>query len=130
MVTLFTSPSCTSCRKAKAWLEMHDIPYIERNMMKHPMSREEIKHILSLTEGGTEEIISVRSKLFSDMKTRLDDLTLNEMIDLIQQYPALIKRPLLVDDKCLQVGYNEDEIRCFLPRKVRQAELARLTLLA
>ncbi|HCZ2607605.1 TPA: glutaredoxin domain-containing protein, partial [Staphylococcus aureus] len=27
MVTLFTSPSCTSCRKAKAWLQEHDIPY-------------------------------------------------------------------------------------------------------
>ncbi|EGQ2676598.1 transcriptional regulator Spx, partial [Staphylococcus pseudintermedius] len=30
MVTLFTSPSCTSCRKAKAWLQEHDIPYTER----------------------------------------------------------------------------------------------------
>jgi regulatory protein spx len=112
------------------WLEEHNIPFEERNIMKSPMSREEIKHILSLTEGGTEEIISVRSKLFSDMKTAVDDLTLNEMINLIQQYPALIKRPLLVDEKCLQVGYNEDEIRCFLPRRVRRAELARLTLLA
>ncbi|MDR3241530.1 MAG: transcriptional regulator Spx [Lactobacillaceae bacterium] len=130
MVTLFTSPSCTSCRKARVWLEEHNIPFEERNIMKSPMSREEIKHILSLTEGGTEEIISVRSKLFSDMKTAVDDLTLNEMINLIQQYPALIKRPLLVDEKCLQVGYNEDEIRCFLPRRVRRAELARLTLLA
>ena len=32
MVTLFTSPSCTSCRKAKAWLQEHDIPYTERNI--------------------------------------------------------------------------------------------------
>ena len=32
MVTLFTSPSCTSCRKAKTWLQEHDIPYTERNI--------------------------------------------------------------------------------------------------
>lgn len=34
MVTLFTSPSCTSCRKAKAWLQEHDIPYTERNIFQ------------------------------------------------------------------------------------------------
>ena len=45
-VTLFTSPSCTSCRKAKAWLEEHDIPYKERNIFSEPLNIDEIKEIL------------------------------------------------------------------------------------
>lgn len=62
MVTLYTSPSCTSCRKARAWLEEHDIPYKERNIFSEPLSLDEIKEILRMTEDGTDEIISTRSK--------------------------------------------------------------------
>ena len=67
MVTLYTSPSCTSCRKAKAWLEEHDIPYKERNIFSEPLSIEEIKEILRMTEDGTDEIISTRSKSFQKL---------------------------------------------------------------
>ena len=50
MVTLFTSPSCTSCRKARAWLEEHEIPYNERNIFSENLSEDEIKQILRMTE--------------------------------------------------------------------------------
>ena len=63
MVTLYTSPSCTSCRKARAWLKEHDIPFTERNIFSNPLSIDEIKQILQMTEDGTEEIISKHSNL-------------------------------------------------------------------
>lgn len=129
MVTLYTSPSCTSCRKARAWLEENAIPYTERNAFKEPLSRDEIKNILRMTEDGTEEIISTRSKLFAELDVKLDDLSLSQLIEMIQQQPALLKRPLMIDEKRMQVGYNEDEIRRFLPHEVRQQELKRATLM-
>lgn len=129
MVTLYTSPSCTSCRKARAWLEENAIPYTERNVFKEPLSRGEIKNILRMTEDGTEEIISTRSKLFAELDVKLDDLSLSQLIEMIQQQPALLKRPLMIDEKRMQVGYNEDEIRRFLPHEVRQQELKRATLM-
>lgn len=129
MVTLYTSPSCTSCRKARAWLEENAIPYTERNVFKEPLSRDEIKNILRMTEDGTKEIISTRSKLFAELDVKLDDLSLSQLIEMIQQQPALLKRPLMIDEKRMQVGYNEDEIRRFLPHEVRQQELKRATLM-
>ena len=129
MVTLYTSPSCTSCRKARAWLEENAIPYTERNVFKELLSRDEIKNILRMTEDGTEEIISTRSKLFAELDVKLDDLSLSQLIEMIQQQPALLKRPLMIDEKRMQVGYNEDEIRRFLPHEVRQQELKRATLM-
>ena len=129
MVTLYTSPSCTSCRKARAWLEENAIPYTERNVFKEPLSRDEIKNILRMTEDGTEEIISTRSKLFAELDVKLDDLSLSQLIEMTQQQPALLKRPLMIDEKRMQVGYNEDEIRRFLPHEVRQQELKRATLM-
>ena len=130
MVNLYTSPSCTSCRKAKAWLEEHGIQYKERNIFSEPLSAAEIEQVLQLTENGTEEIVSRRSKVFQELDVDLDDLSLKQLIDLIEKNPGLLRRPILVDDKRLQVGYNEDEIRRFLPRKVRQLELARAQKIA
>ncbi|KAF0343226.1 transcriptional regulator Spx [Pediococcus acidilactici] len=130
MVNLYTSPSCTSCRKAKAWLEEHGIQYKERNIFSEPLSAAEIKQVLQLTENGTEEIVSRRSKVFQELDVDLDDLSLKQLIDLIEKNPGLLRRSILVDDKRLQVGYNEDEIRRFLPRKVRQLELARAQKIA
>lgn len=130
MVNLYTSPSCTSCRKAKAWLEEHGIQYKERNIFSEPLSAAEIKQVLQLTENGTEEIVSRRSKVFQELDVDLDDLSLKQLIDLIEKNPGLLRRPILVDDKRLQVGYNEDEIQAVLPRKVRQLELARAQKIA
>ncbi|MGX6442242.1 transcriptional regulator SpxA [Neobacillus sp. K501] len=123
MVTLYTSPSCTSCRKAKSWLEEHEIPYTERNIFSEPLSIEEIKEILRMTEDGTDEIISTRSKTFQKLDVNLDSMPLQDLFELIKANPGLLRRPIIIDEKRLQVGYNEDEIRRFLPRRVRTYQL-------
>jgi regulatory protein spx len=123
MVTLFTSPSCTSCRKAKAWLEENDISYVERNIFSEPLKIQEIKEILRMTEDGTDEIISTRSKTFQKLNINLESMPLQDLYNLIQVNPGLLRRPIIIDEKRLQVGYNEDEIRRFLPRRVRTFHL-------
>jgi len=87
------------------------------------LSLEEIKEILRMTEDGTDEIISTRSKIFQKLNIDLDALPLQQLFDLIQKNPGLLRRPIILDEKRLQVGYNEDEIRRFLPRKVRTFQL-------
>lgn len=123
MLNLYTSPSCTSCRKAKAWLKEYDISFKERNIFANPLNKEEIMRVLRMTENGTEEIISTRSRTFQNLKINLDDLSIDQLIDLVEKNPSLLRRPIIMDDRRLQVGYNEDEIRRFLPRKVRRLEL-------
>ena len=130
MVTLYTSPSCTSCRKARAWLKEHDIPFTERNIFSNPLSIDEIKQILQMTEDGTEEIISKRSKAYQDLNVDISDMPLQQLFELLQSNPGLLRRPIIMDDKRLQVGYNEDEIRRFLPRKVRVLELEKAQKMA
>ena len=124
MVTLYTSPSCTSCRKAKAWLQENGIPFKERNIFSEPLNIDEIKNILRMTEDGTEDIISKRSKAYSKLNVDLDELPMKQLYKLISKNPGLLRRPIIVDEKRLQIGYNEDEIRRFLPRQVRELELA------
>ncbi|MBA1392765.1 Spx/MgsR family RNA polymerase-binding regulatory protein [Lactobacillus sp. XV13L] len=123
MVNLYVSPSCTSCRKAKAWLKKHYISFRERNIFSEPLTKAELIQILRMTENGTEEIISTRSRAFQQLKINLDDLSIDQLLGLVEKNPSLLRRPIIMDDRRLQVGYNEDEIRRFLPRKVRRLEL-------
>ncbi|MCX8725152.1 transcriptional regulator Spx [Lactobacillus panisapium] len=130
MVNLYISPSCTSCRKAKAWLRKHNIDFKERNIFSEPLTKEELIQILRMTENGTEEIISTRSRAFQQLKVNLDDLSIDHLLDLVEKNPSLLRRPIIMDDRRLQVGYNEDEIRRFLPRKVRRLELEEMQKIA
>lgn len=130
MVNLYISPSCTSCRKAKAWLKKHDIDFKERNIFSEPLTKGELIQILRMTENGTEEIISTRSRAFQQLKINLDNLSIDQLLDMVEKDPSLLRRPIIMDDRRLQVGYNEDEIRRFLPRKVRRLELEEMQKIA
>lgn len=125
VVTLYLIPSCTSCRKARAWLKEYKIPFIERDMLKKPPKLDELKRILSLTYRGTEDIISTRTQAYKDLNIDVNELSLAELLEVIQEHPNILKKPIIIDDKRIQIGYNEDEIRKFVPREVRKFELER-----
>lgn len=126
MITLYSSASCTSCRKARSWLEEHDIPFTEKNVFTEKITDEELRAILQLTENGTNEIISQRSQAFKELNINIEEMPLGRVLKLIQQHPGIMRRPILVDNKRLLVGYNEEDIRCFLPREIRKLELSKL----
>ncbi|HFM6650101.1 TPA: glutaredoxin domain-containing protein, partial [Enterococcus faecium] len=52
MIKVYTSPSCTSCRKARAWLQANQLEFEEKNIFAEPLTESEIKKILAATEGG------------------------------------------------------------------------------
>jgi len=123
MVIIYLSPSCTSCRKAHAWLEEYNIPYLERNIIKDPPTPLELERIMKLTAKGTEEIISTRSKAFKKLNINIEALSLQELYALIQEHPEILRKPIIIDQRRLQVGYNESAIRQFVPKKVRRKRL-------
>lgn len=91
--------------------------------MTQPISAEDLKEILAKTENGTEDIISTRSKVFQKLAVDLDTISLDDLIELVKEYPNLLRRPIIMDERRMQIGFNEDEIRTFLPREYRRAEL-------
>lgn len=102
----------------------------EHNIITSPLSRDELMAILAFTENGTEDIISTRSKVFQKLDIDLDELSVSELIDLIAKNPGLLRRPIILDNKRMQIGFNEDEIRAFLPRDYRKQELRDATIKA
>ena len=123
MIKIYYSPSCSSCRKVKKWFEEQNIPYEGKDIFASPLSREELKDIITKCIDGTDDIISPRSKIVSEQNIDFDSMKISELISFIQEHPSILRRPIIVDDRRVQVGYNEEEIRTFIPRARRLAEM-------
>ncbi|MGM0124542.1 regulatory protein spx [Enterococcus sp. AZ194] len=121
MIYIYTVPSCTSCRKAKIWLREQNLEFQEQNFFTNPIGADQLKQILMLTENGTQDIISTRSKAYHKLKVDLDELPLSEVLEILAQNPNLLRRPIIHDEKRLQIGYNEEDIHCFVPRDIRNS---------
>ncbi|MFD1852064.1 transcriptional regulator Spx [Oceanobacillus bengalensis] len=118
-VTIYGA-ACSSTRKARQWFTNQEINFVERNILKEPLTVSELQGILRMTVDGTDEIISTRSKIYKDLDLEMDTIPLQELLALIHKHPRLLRSPIIVDEKRLQVGYHEDDIRQFLPRKTRE----------
>lgn len=122
MIKIYTSPSCSSCRKAKDFFKKEEIPFQEKNIFVATLNDEELKDMLTKSENGTEDIISTRSKIIKENNVDIDSMSIKELIAFIRENPSVLKRPIMVDDRKIQVGYNPEEIRVFIPHEKRVAE--------
>ncbi len=120
MVTLYTSSSCSSCRKAKRWFESNNIKYREKNIIGIRLTRNDIIKMLKYSENGFEDIISTRSKVFKESQLEPEEMMFSELAEFIIENPTVLKRPIIINEQIMQTGYNEDEIRAFIPREFRR----------
>lgn len=120
MIVVYTSPGCASCRKVKNWLKERNLPFVEKNIFTTLLNEVEIKHLLKRSENGTDDIISKRSKIMQDQHIDLDAFSMNELVKFIQSNPSILKRPIILNEKVFQVGYDEEEIDAFVPHELRK----------
>ncbi|MEI1422084.1 transcriptional regulator MgsR [Bacillus cabrialesii] len=109
-IIFYSYPSCTSCRKTKHWLKAHQIEFNERHLFRETPTVEELKYILSLTTEGIDEILATRSQTFKNLNLNIEEMTVNEVLELLIEKPKLLRRPILVDSKKLVIGYNPGEL--------------------
>ncbi|TWG83674.1 arsenate reductase/regulatory protein spx [Bacillus subtilis J27] len=96
--------------KTKHWLKAHQIEFNERHLFRETPTREELKYILSLTTEGIDEILATRSQTFKNLNLNIEEMTVNEVLELLIEKPKLLRRPILVDNKKLVIGYNPGEL--------------------
>lgn len=117
----YTYPSCTSCRKTKAWLKENEVEFEERHLFKETPSIEELKEIITLSTEGIEEILARRSSSFKKLNVDIEDLSLTEMLELMHNEPKLLRRPIMTNGKKLIVGYNKSGLQNLKQRKKKLA---------
>ena len=81
--------------------------------------------MLIASENGFEDIISTRSKIIKENKVDINSMNLNQLMDFIIEHPTILKRPIILSDLELQVGYNVDDITLFLPPELRNCDVCK-----
>ena len=89
------------------------------------LNEKDIYEILEKSENGTEDIISTKSKIMKEGNYDLEKMSMSQLVRFILDNPTVLKRPIIVDDNKIQIGYNSEEIRAFIPEEIRR--LVRLT---
>lgn len=59
------------------------------------------------------------SIIYAELNINFDELTLEEILPLLNEHRSLLRSPIVIDDKRIQVGFNDNDIRKFIPRKIR-----------
>jgi regulatory protein spx len=118
MLKIFVKSSCSSSRMVKKWLKQFHIDYKEQNIQR--ITREDLIHIVSLSEFGFEELIVEKTARATNARAFIMKLSFVEAIDFLLENPTLLRVPLIVGENKLQIGYNDQEIRQFISREKRK----------
>lgn len=111
-LTLFTKSGCTTCNKARQFLMAAGVHYAERDIFKHPLTEAELRKLAG--KRPLAELFSYRSPSAKALGLLDKVLTESEMLAHMIAEPRLIRRPLLVREDAIVVGYDEAQLRALL----------------
>ena len=102
---------CSTCKKAKYFLDSNSIKYVDRQIKDSNPSYDEIKTWINKYNVSIKKLFNTSGILYKEMnvKNRLDTMTDDEKIRLLATDGMLVKRPILVADDSILVGFKENE---------------------
>ena len=104
-------PPCSTCKKAKAWLDSHGIAYEARHIKEQNPSYDELSQWLEQSGLPVKKFFNTSGLLYKSMnlKDRLPAMTEAEQIALLASDGMLVKRPLVVGEDFVLVGFKQKE---------------------
>ena len=104
-------PKCSTCMKAKKWLDEKGIEYLMRDIKTENPSAVELKEWYQKSGLPLKRFFNTSGNLYKEMKLkdRLPEMSEEEQIELLSTDGMLVKRPILVDGDAVLVGFKEKE---------------------
>lgn len=104
-------PACSTCRKARKWLEDNKIEYKNRLIVEENPTQEELKRWKELSGLPLKKFFNTSGVLYKEMnlKEKLPTLSEDEQIELLASNGKLVKRPILVSETQILVGFKPEE---------------------
>ena len=104
-------PKCSTCQKAKKWLDSNGIDYSERNIKEENPSLEEIRDWRELSGLPLKRFFNTSGMAYRELKLkdRLPRMSEEEQLELLASDGMLVKRPLVIGDDYVLVGFKEAE---------------------
>lgn len=104
-------PKCTTCKKAKKWLDAHEISYEERDIKEERPTKEELRKWYEKSGLELKKFFNTSGLLYKSMnlKDKLPDMSEEDKLELLASDGMLVKRPILVTEDKVLVGFREKE---------------------
>ncbi|KXB66787.1 transcriptional regulator, Spx/MgsR family [Aedoeadaptatus coxii] len=104
-------PKCSTCKKAKAYLDDRGVAYEERHIVEDHPSYEELKKWYEMSDYPLKRFFNTSGMRYREMglKDKLPDMSEDEQLKLLATDGMLVKRPILIDGDRVRVGFKEKE---------------------
>ena len=103
-------PKCTTCKRAKKWLDDHEIKYNDRHIVENNPTFEELQGWIKKSGLPTKKFFNTSGVLYKEMNLsqKLKDITEEEQIKLLASNGMLVKRPIVVGEDFVLVGFRDE----------------------
>ncbi len=104
-------PKCSTCQKAKKWLDEQGVSYTERNIKEENPTFDELKEWYAKSGLPLKKFFNTSGLIYKSMnlKDKLPQMSENEQLELLATDGMLVKRPLVVGDDFVLTGFREKE---------------------
>ncbi|HHD2752053.1 TPA: arsenate reductase family protein [Clostridium perfringens] len=104
-------PKCSTCRKAKKWLEENNIDFIDRMIVEENPTKEELKTWYEKSGANLSKFFNTSGKLYREMnlKDKVKVASEDELLEILSSNGMLVKRPLLIKGDLILIGFKEEE---------------------
>ena len=104
--------NCDTIKKTRKWLTENDVEFEFIDLKKEPLTIDEIKELEFKV--GLDVLVNKRGTTYRNLGLKDRNLTDEEMIQTLQENQSMIKRPVLVFDEAVLVGYDEEAFKNFI----------------
>ena len=111
MIKFICYPKCTTCQRAKSWLDANGLEYEQRDIKHDNPTPAELAEWHAKSGLELKKFFNTSGLLYKSMglKEKLPEMTKSDMLELLSTDGMLVKRPLLVTDERVLVGFREPE---------------------
>ena len=104
-------PKCSTCQKAKKWLDEHKMKYTERHIVEDNPSYDELKKWYEMSGMPLKRFFNTSGLLYKEMqlKDKLPSMSEEEQLQLLATNGMLVKRPLVVSGDKVLAGFKEGD---------------------
>ena len=104
-------PKCSTCRKAKKWLDEQNIEYDSRHIIEDNPSADELRKWWKISDLPLKRFLNTSGMKYRELKLKdkLPDMSEDEQLDLLATDGMLVKRPILAGDDIVLVGFKVKE---------------------
>lgn len=104
-------PKCSTCQKAKKWLDENNIEYVDRNIVTETPTKDELKKWIPKSGLDVIKFFNTSGMKYRELniKEKIKDMSEDEIYELLASDGMLIKRPLFISDTLILKGFKEKE---------------------